>query len=75
MDEDLLTAIVTALETKGLDRDSYHLNDFVDVNALKRLVESVEGPITVAFDVQEFQVVVTQTTVTVDEQVRGSFED
>ncbi len=66
--DDLLLAIVDALEAEGFDLESNRLYDFIDPDVLEKLLESATGPVTVTFTAGEYQVTVTPTTVIVSEQ-------
>ena len=61
--DDLLTAILTALEAEGVDPDSYCLYDFVETGALEKLMDAGDDSITVSFSVRGFPVVVTPNRV------------
>lgn len=56
----LLIAIVTALEEHGLDRNSYQLNNSIDVDALTRVVSSTDHKFEVVFTVEGYHVTVTE---------------
>ena len=66
--DDLLTAILTALEAEGVDPDSYCLYDFVETGALEKLMDAGDDSITVSFSVRGFRVVVTPSTVAATER-------
>ncbi|ELY99566.1 HalOD1 output domain-containing protein [Natrialba aegyptia] len=59
----LLFEIVDALETAGLDRDEYQLQQVIDVEALEQLVDSANDDLEIRFSVGEFRVLVTQSDV------------
>jgi hypothetical protein len=48
---ELLGEIVETLEACGLEDDSYHLREYVDIGALEQLVASSDGDITVQLTV------------------------
>jgi hypothetical protein len=50
--DDLLLDIVETLETCGLCRDEYQLQEYVDVNALEQLVFSSDGDVEVRVTVE-----------------------
>lgn len=56
---DLVVEIIEALEAYGLDSTQYQLHDFVDVDALERVLSSASGPIEIRFTVEGVRVVVT----------------
>jgi hypothetical protein len=62
---DLLVDIIETLETCGLDRDDYQLQDWVDVEALEQLLASSNGDISVRFTVRDVQLVATPNEVQV----------
>lgn len=66
--DDLLIAILTALESEGVDPDSYCLYDFVETEALEQLMDAGDDSITVSFSVRGFRVVVTPNTVAATER-------
>ena len=61
----LLLEIVDTLEEHGLCHDEYQLNQWVDIEALERLIDSADADLEVRFAVAEFQVLVTQSEVQV----------
>ena len=58
--ESLVVEIVTLLEEHGRPQESYHLDDYVDVDALDRLVDSTREPFSVSFTVDSVQVTVSE---------------
>lgn len=56
----VVLAIVEALETHGMDRDTYQLHRYVDPDALDQLVTSLDDPFSITFTVETVQVEVTQ---------------
>lgn len=63
--DNLVVEIIERLEDHGLDRDSYHLYDFIDVDALKQFVENTDAEFTVEFTIEANRVRVTRQEVTV----------
>ncbi|WP_262181292.1 hypothetical protein [Haloarcula laminariae] len=61
----LLIDIIETLETYGLDRDDYQLQDWVDVEALEQVLASSKGDISVRFTVRDVQLVATPDEVQV----------
>ncbi|ADD07685.1 uncharacterized protein Nmag_4172 (plasmid) [Natrialba magadii ATCC 43099] len=66
--DDPLIAILTALEAEGVDPDSYRLYDFVEMEALKQLMNAGNDSVAVSFTVRGFRVVVTSNTVSATER-------
>ncbi|WP_254534054.1 HalOD1 output domain-containing protein [Natrinema gelatinilyticum] len=66
-DRDLLLEIIKALEEQGLDRNEYQLQRVIDVEALKRIVDSTvpQTDLEIRFSVGEFRILVTESDVTV----------
>ena len=62
--ESLVVDIVDVLEEQGRPRESYQLGNYVDPDALDRLVDSIEGQFTVSFTVDTFQITVSEEGVT-----------
>jgi len=60
---DLLVEIVDTLETCGVERDSYHLHDYVDVEALKQVLCPSGGDVEVRFTVDGIRLAVTPENV------------
>ncbi len=52
---DLAVEIVEALETCGLEHESYQLHDYVDIEALDQLLASTDGNTTVQFTIEEIR--------------------
>lgn len=65
LSSDLLVDIIETLETYGLDRDDYQLQDWVDVEALEQVLASSKGDISVRFTVRDVQLVATPDEVEV----------
>ena len=63
-DGSLIVDIVDVLEEQGRPRESYQLGNYVDPDALDRLVDSIEGQFTVSFTVDTFQITVSEEGVT-----------
>lgn len=57
--DDLLLDIVETLETCGLCRDEYQLQEYVDVDALETLVSNSEGNVEVRVTVEGISLAVT----------------
>jgi hypothetical protein len=57
--DDLLLDIVETLETCGLCRDEYQLQEYVDVDALETLVSNSDGNIEVRVTVEGISLAVT----------------
>ncbi len=62
---DLLLDIIDTLDARGLDPRSFQLHDFVDVDALERLIASSEDDVEVRFTVEGFDLAVTSNDVRV----------
>ncbi|SFT04448.1 hypothetical protein SAMN04488556_4058 [Halostagnicola kamekurae] len=60
-----LEPFVDALEEEGLSQGEYQLHQWVDIEALERLIESADADLEVRFSVAEFQILVTQSEVQV----------
>lgn len=60
---DLLVDIVETLETYGLAWDEYQLYDYVDVEALAKLLNSASGDVEVQFVVEGIRLAVTPESV------------
>jgi len=56
----LLLEIIDTLEESGLESEQYQLQDSIDVEALKRLVDSAGGEFEIRFSVEERRVQITQ---------------
>ncbi|GAA0524601.1 HalOD1 output domain-containing protein [Halorubrum aquaticum] len=50
--DDLVVEIVETLEACGLEYDAYQLHEYVDVEALDKLIASPDGNVTVKFTVE-----------------------
>ncbi len=61
----LLFEIVDALEEEGLGQGEYQLHQWIDIEALERLIESADADLEVRFAVAEFQILVMQSEVQV----------
>ncbi|WP_241154920.1 HalOD1 output domain-containing protein [Halorubrum sp. CSM-61] len=62
---DLLVDIIETLEARGLDADAFHLQDYVDVDALDQLVNAPYGDVEVRFTVDGIRLAVTPDSVDV----------
>lgn len=62
-DDPVIVDIVEALEELGLKRDEYRLIDYVDPEALQRLMNS-GSPVRIQFTVRDIHVCVTPDGVT-----------
>ena len=63
----LVVEIVDALADQGVASDSYQLHDYVDLDALSQLLDSVDGPFSVSFTVEDLRVAVTEDGVTAEQ--------
>lgn len=62
---DLLLDIIDTLDARGLDSHSFQLHDFVDVDALERLLAASDADVEVQFTVEGIDLAVTSEDVRV----------
>lgn len=62
---DLLVEIVETLETRGLESETFQLQEYVDVDALEKLMTSSDGEVTVQFTVEGIRLEVSPESVSV----------
>lgn len=56
--DDMAIEIIEALDAVGVSPESYRLFDYVDPEALERVVRSLEGEYTISFSVESVTVTI-----------------
>ncbi|WP_336022712.1 hypothetical protein [Halobellus salinisoli] len=72
--DDLLVEIIERLEAYGLEEEPYCLNDYVDVDALEKVLASGDGEIAVQFTIEGVRLAVSPAGVDarVDQEMNSS---